>query len=540
MLYVSGDFWSGYVEVYHSDTMGQPARHEWTWFDTSKYLPIRFTGIEDCSAEACDLEDNDCDGLVNEDYVCEIAVEPAVEAARHDTGTHTDVDADGLADLCGRNADGYRCARASDGTETAVLSYFSDANGFGDLANSSTVRTADVNGDGRADVCGRHDTDGFLCFLSDGNGFGTAFDGPDMTDANGWGDFTNYATLRMADVNADGMDDLCGRGDVTFDCWLSDGGSLMPSTYSVPLPDAYGMDQAMYFDTIRLADVDADALPDLCIRGPAGVSCYLNDGSNFATTMNGPGLADAYGWGQPQYYTTFDMPDINADGRADWCVRGPDRVYCWASNGTGYGETINGPSLPDAYGWDQEPYYTSMRWADIDGNGTDDLCARGPDTVYCWAANGAGFGDTLTGPALANADGWLDHGNYSTLALADRSGDGRADLCARGDTHVACFLSTGTGFGAEQAGPAWGDAQGWGKLAAYDTVAFAGGHVVQEGGGPTDTGAADSADGGDSRAVEDPEEYEGECGCAAPRTGMRAWAAWGWVLAAVMAGRRKV
>ncbi len=493
MLYASGDYYSGYVEVYEEYGFGNVATHHWVYFDPGEYLPIRYTGIEDCAPEACDLMDNDCDGLVNEDYVCEIAAAPAFDASRHDSGTSTDVDGDGLADLCGRNADGYRCARAAGlgFVETEVLSYFSDTNGFNDFANSSTVRTADVNGDGLADVCGRHDTDGFRCFLSDGSRFGTVVQGPMMTDANGWADLSNYATLRMGDVNGDGKDDLCARGDVTFDCWLSDGVALNPSTYSVPLPDAYGMDQVQYYDTIRLADVNADALLDLCIRGPNGLACYLNNGSNFSTEVDGPGLADAYGWGQVQYYSTIEMPDINGDGRADACVRGPDRMYCWPSTGVGFGDTIEGPGLPDAYGWGSIQYYSTLRWADIDGDGADDLCARGADQMYCWRSLHTSFGDAIPGPPLSDAAGWTDHSNYATIALADLSGDGRADLCARGDSGMVCWLSDGASFTDQVVGPGWGDPQGWGSLEAYDTIAFAGG-VVTSG---ADTAAGDTGGG---------------------------------------------
>jgi MYXO-CTERM domain-containing protein len=540
MLYVSGDFASGYVEVYHSYATGQPAAHEWVYINPSEWVPIRYVGIEDCEAEACDLIDNDCDGQVNEDYVCEIAAEPAVDASRHDTGTHTDVDGDGLADVCGRNADGFRCARAATGAETAVLAYFSDANGFNDVANSATVRTADVNGDGRADACGRQDAEGFRCFLSDGSAFGTVVDGPDWTDANGWADLSNYATIRMADINGDGMDDVCGRGDITFDCYLSDGAALQASTYSVALPDAYGMNQAMYYDTIRLADINADALKDLCIRGPAGFACYLNDGMNFTTKVDGPGLADGYGWGQVQYYTTLDMPDINADERADICIRGPDRVYCWASTGAGFGDTIEGPGLSDGYGWSLEPYRSTMRWADVDGDGRDDLCARGVDDVYCWRSTGTGFDEGFVGPTLSDANGWLDHANYATLALADRTGDGRADLCARGDAGVVCYESTGSSFGAATAGPAWGDAQGWATFEAYDTIAFAGGHEVQEddtAGGGDSAGGDDSA--GDDPARRSPRLPDGiaTCGCAAGPTDPKGW--FGVTLLGVLAWVRR-
>jgi hypothetical protein len=481
MLYVSGDFWSGWVEVYEEYQWETPAVHRWRSIDTSLYLPIRYVGIEDCSAEVCDFVDNDCDGAVNEDSVCEIVSAPALHASRLDPGGSSDVNGDGRADLCGRNADGFRCA-VSDGSsflEGPVFSWFSDANGFGDFANSSTVRMADVNGDGRSDVCGRHDTEGFRCFLSDGQGFSTPVDGPDMSDANGWSDISNYATLRMADVNQDGKVDLCGRGDVTFDCWLSDGASLLPAGYSIPLPDAYGLNEVSYYSTIRLADINADQRPDFCIRVADGMHCYLNDGSNFTTEVPGPALADGWGWNQVQYNSTLEMPDMNADGRADVCVRSYDAVYCWPSLGDHFGEGIPGPALSDQAGWAEFRFYSTLRWADVDGDGAADLCGRAVDGVYCWPSLKTSFGAPISGPALSDASGWSDSGNYSTLNLGDLDADGRADLCARGDAGMYCWRSEGTTFSAELVGPAWGDAQGWGNLEAFDSILFAGGHRVE-------------------------------------------------------------
>lgn len=520
MLYVSGDYWSGWVEVYEEYQTGMPATHRWRSIDTSLYLPIRYIGIEDCSDEVCDFVDNDCDGQINEDQVCEIAAAPAFDASRFDVGGSSDMNGDGRADLCGRNAEGFRCA-LSDGhrfSEGPVLAWFSDANGFGDFANSSTVRMADVNGDGKADVCGRHDIEGFRCFLSDGQGFGTVIEGPALSDANGWSDASNYATLRMGDVNGDGLVDLCGRGDLSFDCWISDGTSLVSSSYSVPLPDAYGMNQVQYYSTIRLADVDADHRLDFCIRGPDGVHCYLNDGSNFRTEVLGPPLADGWGWNQTQYVSTFEMPDINADGRADVCIRSYDAVYCWPSMGASFGDAIQGPALADSSGWSSIIYYSTLRWGDINGDGTADLCGRAGDAVYCWPSLGVSFGPAVLGPALSDAAGWSDHANYSTLSLADLDGDGLKDLCGRGDAGMACWRSEGSSFSEVMGGPAWGDAQGWSHLEAYDSILFAGGVRRR-----SDDTAGDSSveiEHEDSNTVESSGELPGQargltegCGC---------------------------
>jgi len=53
MLYVSGDFASGWVEVYEEYGHGHPAVRRWRSIDPSIYLPIRFNDIQPCCDEAC-------------------------------------------------------------------------------------------------------------------------------------------------------------------------------------------------------------------------------------------------------------------------------------------------------------------------------------------------------------------------------------------------------------------------------------------------------------------------------------------------------
>ena len=53
MLYVSGDFNSGWVEVYEEYGFGHVAVRRWRSVDTSLYLPIRFNDMQPCCDEAC-------------------------------------------------------------------------------------------------------------------------------------------------------------------------------------------------------------------------------------------------------------------------------------------------------------------------------------------------------------------------------------------------------------------------------------------------------------------------------------------------------
>ncbi|HEU4409048.1 MAG TPA: M57 family metalloprotease [Polyangiaceae bacterium] len=82
----------------------------------------------------------------------------------------------------------------------------------------------DLNGDGFADVCGRG-VDGVNCALS----WGVSFDpvglwSPTFSDAGGWSVGPQYyATIEFIDLNGDGRADVCGRGIAGVQCALSSG-----------------------------------------------------------------------------------------------------------------------------------------------------------------------------------------------------------------------------------------------------------------------------------------------------------------------------
>jgi hypothetical protein len=334
--------------------------------------------------------------------------------------------------------------------------------------------SSDVDGDGLADVCARSSF-GFGCQRATEGGFDTSIPGPELSNGNGWADAKYYGTLRMGDIDGDGKTDLCARGAAGIGCWPSEGDAFGEQIQGQPLSDEGGWGETKYWSTIRLADVNGDGKADMCARAAAGFACWLSDGNGFPTAITGPELSDANGWGEPRYYSTIRMADPNGDGKIDVCARSGAGFSCWLSEGSSITAEIAGTELSDANGWGDAQYYSTLRMADLNGDGKSDVCARGAAGLYCWLSQGSQFSDSILLEDLANDAGWGQKEYYTTIRLADIDGNGMADVCGRDAAGIACWPFEGDDFGARVAGPEWSDASGWGAPEYYSTLHLAGG-----------------------------------------------------------------
>src|SRR5690606_26736728 len=144
---------------------------------------------------------------------------------------------------------------------------------------------------------------------------------------------------------------------------------------------------------------------------------------------DGPGWSNASGFARAEYYGTLRMGDLNGDGAADVCIRAAAGIRCALSDGEGFPTDLVGPARSNDAGFAASQYWSTLRMADVNGDGMDDLCIRTSTDLRCALSTGAGFGETLIVDALSNAGGWADPTNYRTLRVGDVDGDGAVDLC---------------------------------------------------------------------------------------------------------------
>ena len=320
-----------------------------------------------------------------------------------------------------------------------------------DPSRYRSLSFGDLDGDGLEDVCARRAL-GIDCALAIGDGlFGPSAPWhPNFGDDDSWGPPEHGTTIRLGDVDGDGRADLCGRGGLGIYCVRSDGTGftdfrLWTSTFS----DADGGTAPQTYGSLRLGDIDGDGDADLCGHRAGGVACLRSNG----TTFDAPTFWETSAWeaalGLPtdQAGWTMMLGDVDGDGADDLCERGTTGVFCAIADPAGSvfrDRAMRSQSeYSDALGWGgAEGYWGTLRLGDFSGDGQADLCGRGGAGVLCLYSMDGRFSapNHLLSDAFSNAAGFLPPERATTFAMADVDGDGRADLCASGVGALECAV----------------------------------------------------------------------------------------------------
>ncbi len=357
----------------------------------------------------------------------------------------------------------------------------------GSTTNGSTTNGSTTDGEGESGssgappcqpavptVCGRG-PNGLECGLSDGMGdfVAPALTMADFDDMGGWnGDMHHWLTIQYPDIDGDGTSDVCARGNGGVICGLGDGlgGIASLSVWAFDYTNAAGWTDDSRWSTVAFPDLDGDGSHDICGRDSDGVRCGLSNsvdgfvGVSLWTTA----MSDLDGWNAtPDHWGTIQFADIDGDGNDDLCGRATTGVWCSRSDGAAFGPLEPWAlDFSDAVGWNQQAWnWGTIRFPDLDGDGDADICARAFGGLSCFLSDGIGFnGGMIVAPEFSNANGWTADSWWGTLGFPDLDGDGGADVCGRSAQGLQCTLFDGAAFSpVSQWSPEYGDAGGWGQ-----------------------------------------------------------------------------
>ncbi|MCU0309139.1 MAG: VCBS repeat-containing protein [Thermoleophilia bacterium] len=376
------------------------------------------------------------------------------------------------------------------------LPQWSDSAGWSLERAWATIQLGQVDGQGGLDLIGR-DSLGLWVhrFDADLGQWTVAGDGgpaANLQDALGWGKPRSYETIQTADVTGDGRAEMLARGaeGVEVHTWdpTAQVFTRLDRGTDLPFSDAAGWDDPQYFETIQAADVDGDRRAELMARTAGGLQTYRFAPATGSWARVGGALTDlGPGWGRPSSYRTIQTADIDGDGDAELIGRGPAGLltFDWTAQGwTRLGDPI---PLLDSDGWGDEANALTIQAADLDGDRAEELIARADDGLLAWKYTTAwvplrdGANETVLAD-LSDTAGFGVPQRYATIVTGQMDGKGGREVIARTATGVRVWTRTGTGWSGgwrelttraagsalDLTGPEWDQAQHYGTFRTGD------------------------------------------------------------------------
>lgn len=319
----------------------------------------------------------------------------------HPTAVHAaDFNQDGAPDLV---SSGYAAASASVFLANPPGSFL-QRNDYHTGGDPIGLCITDATQDGVPDIATSQENQFITILPNDGAGIFTLF-----PIAGGAG-----SQPLWMDCNADGHADLVTTAGV---CPGAGDGSFATTIFMSGPPS----------ELFAIADLNHDGVPDRVDAHTGNATLHVRHGTGAGTF--GPAVALP----GSNAFNELALADLNQDGFAD--LAGVDFTH--SSRGIAAGDNLGGfislmitPHAPA----------TSMRLADLSGDGIPDILTTGPGAHAVAVSDGVG-GIAATVP-IAPPGGWL------SLDVADFTEDGLPDVALAGGTAgtAAIFIQSGGGF----------------------------------------------------------------------------------------------
>ncbi|MFB6345239.1 MAG: FG-GAP repeat domain-containing protein, partial [bacterium] len=247
------------------------------------------------------------------------------------------------------------------------------------------------------------------------------------------------SAISWADMDEDGDHDMVVTGYT--------GSSKVFDTYKWYF-GSLNLDQSFtgkILSSAAWADIDGDGDPDLSVTGASGV--FNSVSSDLYETTSGDTLSQIDSLSPGLENSSGKYADIDGDGDQDLALIGYDgsdpRFVIYKNDGTG---TFNKYDQP--MGSTSGLRYGSIDWADIDNDGDSDLAVTGFDGTYrrfiVYENDGSGNLSVLSQP-MGSTYGLEE----SSIQWADMNQDGYQDLLVTGydgsEARLIVYHNDGTG-----------------------------------------------------------------------------------------------
>ena len=245
---------------------------------------------------------------------------------------------------------------------------------------------------------------------------------PALSDDDGWNDVTNYSTIQTAVVDRELY--LLARANRGIMTWKFDAREKRWSRLTLhdpALSDDDGWDDVTNYSTLQTAVVGRELY--LLARANRGIMTWKFDAPEkrwSRLTLHDPALSDEDGWDDVTNYSTLQTAVV---GRELYLLaRANGGIMTWKFNAQEKRWsrlTLHRPALSDENGWSDVASYSTIQTAVV--NDELYLLARANRGMHSWkfdATNARWILQVVNMPAWADAAGWDDVTNYSTIQTA--------------------------------------------------------------------------------------------------------------------------
>lgn len=315
-----------------------------------------------------------------------------------------------------------------------------DTEGWNRPSQYHTIQTADLNGDGHTELLARA-ADGLHVYRwNSATATFTDISKPPrlFSDAAGGNQPSVYETIQTADLFGDGHAEVLGRSlaGIEYARWNAQAGRFEDVTQTGIAPDVHDGKNPSLYKTIQTGDLNGDGKADLMLLAGRLRWYVIEPGGRFREE---PSLPLYPGSDLPSHYETIRAVRLPGDDRDVVIERAAGGLRFHRFTGTFWHSLSPGlDDLSDRNGFEAPSRYRTIRTGDVTGSGAFGVMARTSTGITTWELRQHQWVKLSTGPALTGPV-WDEPSHYDTIRLGDISGNGPRALVVRGVFGVRTF-----------------------------------------------------------------------------------------------------